>query len=274
MSHIEKEIKILNVDAKEIMTKMDKLGVAPKGKYIQDVYIFHFPTIDTLFDEKLEIAINTKDNEQIIDLLKDIKPCFTKSDLNVFKTLLGTEDIISYINNGGNLDRLKNEKIRKIMIAVNVNYSKWIRLRQTGDLTTITIKKIVNSSGEYAIDAVRELEISVPSIKEGKEFLESLGYYSSSHQKKMRIAYDYDNTELVIDKWPKIPTYIEVEGENEEDIFNVVKKLGFSTSDMKVMNTDDVYKENGIDIYSFKNLDFSKNELDEVNSFMSFNPKK
>ena len=36
MSHTEKEIKILNVDAKEIMRKMDKLGIEPKGKYIQE----------------------------------------------------------------------------------------------------------------------------------------------------------------------------------------------------------------------------------------------
>ena len=56
MSHIEKEVKILNVDAKETMQKMSQLGVEPKGKYIQDVYTFDFPTVNESYDSKLEIA--------------------------------------------------------------------------------------------------------------------------------------------------------------------------------------------------------------------------
>ena len=43
MSNIEREIKILNVDAKRVMLKMKELGVKPKGKYIQDIYTFNFP---------------------------------------------------------------------------------------------------------------------------------------------------------------------------------------------------------------------------------------
>ncbi len=273
MSHTEKEIKILNVDAKETIKKMSTLGVEPKGKYIQDVYTFDFPTVDKSFYQKLKIAQDTKDKKQIIDLIKDIRPCFTKEYLKKFNEILGTEDIISYINENEDLSKLNNMEINEIMKKVNDDYSKWIRLRQTGDQTTITIKKIVNSNGEYDLDAVRELEFEVPSIEEGKEFLESLGYYPSLHQKKMRIAYDYKNTEMVIDKWPKIPAYIEVEGENKEDICGVVKDLGFRAPDMKVMNTDDVYKENGLDIYSYKNLDFSEKELEEVKEILEYDPK-
>ena len=274
MSHIEKEIKILNVNAKETMKKMEQLGVEPKGKYIQDVYTFDFPTVNESFESKLKTAEDTKDNVQLIDFIRDIRPCFTKKDLNTFKSLLGTEDIIEYVTNGGELKKLQCDEINDIIKSVNDNYSKWIRLRQTGKQTTITIKKIVNSSGEYELDAVRELEFEVPSINEGKEFLEALGYYPSLHQKKMRIAYDYNNTELVIDKWPKIPAYIEVEGENKEDICNVVKNLGYRAQDMRVMNTDNVYEENGLDIYSFKNLDFSEDELKEVESILNYDAKE
>lgn len=274
MSHIEKEIKILNVNAKETMKKMEQLGVEPKGKYIQDVYTFDFPTVNESFESKLKIAEDTKDNVQLIDFIRDIRPCFTKKDLNTFKSLLGTEDIIEYVTNGGELKKLQCDEINDIIKSVNDNYSKWIRLRQTGKQTTITIKKIVNSSGEYELDAVRELEFEVPSINEGKEFLEALGYYPALHQKKMRIAYDYNNTELVIDKWPKIPAYIEVEGENKGDICSVVKNLGYRAQDMRVMNTDNVYEENGLDIYSFKNLDFSEDELKEVESILNYDAKQ
>ena len=49
MSNIEREIKILNVDAKRVMLKMKELGVKPKGKYIQDIYTFNFPTVNDDF---------------------------------------------------------------------------------------------------------------------------------------------------------------------------------------------------------------------------------
>ena len=54
MSEIEREVKILNVDIKETITKMNKLGVSPKGKYIQDIYTFNFPSIENLFKYKLK----------------------------------------------------------------------------------------------------------------------------------------------------------------------------------------------------------------------------
>ena len=55
MSNIEREIKILNVDAKRVMLKMKELGVKPKGKYIQDIYTFNFPTVNDDFNGKLHV---------------------------------------------------------------------------------------------------------------------------------------------------------------------------------------------------------------------------
>ena len=67
--------------------------------------------------------------------------------------------------------------------------------------------------------------------------------------------------------------FIISKSENKEDICGVVKDLGFRAPDMKVMNTDDVYKENGLDIYSYKNLDFSEKELEEVKEILEYDPK-
>lgn len=272
MSNIEREIKILNVDAKRVMLKMKELGVKPKGKYIQDIYTFNFPTVNDDFNGKLQYALNTGGKEPLLDLLEEIKACFTTKDLELIKTVLGTKDIVKYVSNAKveDLKLLDNSKVHDLMKKVNKNYSKWIRLRQTVDETTITIKKIVNSNGEYNLDDVKELEFSVPSIDDGKEFLKTLGYYPSLHQRKMRIAYDYNKTEVVIDKWPKIPTYLEVEGKTKEEIYEVVNDLGFKSKDVRVLNTDDVYKERGLDIYSFKDLDFSDIERKEVNELLEF----
>ena len=156
--------------------------------------------------------------------------------------IIGEEDLINFIKNeDANLEILKSDELVNLMKKTNDNFSKWIRLRRTGDETTITIKKIVDSKGGYDLDAVEELEFNVSSIEEGKQFLEDLGYFFSRHQIKMRIAYDYKNTEIVIDKWPLIEPYIEVEGSTKEEIDEAVEMLGFDLKDAIVINTDDIY---------------------------------
>lgn len=271
MSKIEREIKILDVNPKEIMDKMNELGVRPKGKYIQDIYTFELPGVKETYEKALKSAEVDNERERIIDLITDIRPCFKKEDLALIERQIGTKDLLEYVKKG-DLSKIDNDNMRKLMTKVNANYSRWIRLRKTGNETTITIKKIVNCSGEYEIDSVKELEFPVPSIEDGKEFLKDIGYYPELHQKKMRIAYDFNDTEIVIDKWPKISPYIEIEGNEKEEIRNVAHQLGYTAKDIRVMNTDEVYKEKGFDIYSYKNLDFSEEEKEEVKEYLEYNP--
>lgn len=269
MGQVEREIKILDIDVKKIMKKMEELGVQPKGKFVQDVYTFDFLPLQEEYLNRLEKLRKTGDYREILALLREVRTCFSKEDLISLEKIIGTKDIIKYIETTGDYELLDDPIIIELMKKTNENYSKWIRLRQTGDTTTLTIKKIANSNGEYDLDAVIETEFKVPNIEIGKNFLADMGYFPALHQKKMRIAYDYENTEIVIDKWPKIPPYIEVEGQTKTDICRVVKALGFKADDMKVMNTDDVYTLNGLDLYSFKELDFSSEEEEEVIEYLA-----
>ncbi len=183
--------------------------------------------------------------------------------------MLNNQELLTYLNESEKLEKLENENIKKIIVNAGSRLKKWIRLRQTGEETTIAIKKIFNDSAEYNLDDVKEVELKIPNIEVGKELLENLGYCPTNHQRKMRIAYDYKNTEIVIDKWPKIPPYIEVEGKNSEQIYQVVKELGFKKEDIKVMNTETVYALNGINLYDFEDLNFSKEEELLVENLLS-----
>lgn len=264
MSQIEREIKLLNVDVIQIVSRLHEKGIEPKGKYIQDVYTFDLPTVDNLYTKYIEELINDGESRKIKNLVMEIRPCFTEEDLTVFKSELGFNDIIDFISDNTNdYKKLKSANIIKIMQSVNENFSKWVRLRQTGEETTLTIKKIVDSKGQYALDAVRELEIDVPDISTGVELLESLGYFFERHQIKMRIAFNYKNTEIVIDKWPKLKPYIEVEGPTAEEIDEAVEMLGYDPKEAIVINTDDLYTEIGIDVYSKENSDLSFDELEQ-----------
>ena len=271
MGKIEREIKILNVDVKSVKSKLEELGISPKGKYIQDVYTFDLPTVDELYVSFVNKVITSGDKRGFIKLINEIKPCFDKKDIDTIKKVLGTSDFIKYIDDGSDLKKLLSEELIEMMKKTNENFSKWVRLRKTENDITITIKKIVNSKGIYELDAVDELEFDVPSIEEGKEFLEDLGYFFERHQTKMRIAYDYKNTEIVIDKWPRLSPYIEVEGPTKKEIEEVVKMLGYDVKDAIVINTDDVYNMEGIDIYSkeYANLEFTSEEEEEINEYLN-----
>ncbi len=271
MSQIEREIKILKVNVERVKNKLKENGIEPKGKYIQDVYTYDLPTVDEFYIRYVNELMLNNDKRGIKKLIKEIKPCFNKDDILLIKKTLGVEDILNFIENGdNNFGLLTKNCLVELMKRINDNFSKWIRLRQTGNETTITIKKIVDSKGEYELDEVEELEFIVPNIEEGKRFLEDLGYFFARHQIKMRIAYDYKNTEIVIDKWPQIDPYIEIEGQSKEEIDEAVLMLGYDLKDAIVINTDDVYLREGINLYDdeHKDFSFSEKEIKEVEKYM------
>ncbi len=272
MKQVEREIKILKIDVEKVKNKLKENGIKPKGAFIQDIYTYDLPSVDELYIRYVDELIFNNDKRGIKKLIKEIRPCFSKDDILLVKSILGEEDYCVYIENDDNdFTLLKKESLIQLMKKVDQNFSKWIRLRQTGDEVTIAIKRIVNSKGEYALDAVEELEFDVPNIEEGKQFLEDLGYFFARHQVKMRIAYDYKDTEIVIDKWPQIEPYIEIEGSSREKIDEAILMLGYQSEDAIVLHTDDVYLRNGIDIYDdeHKDLFFSEEEKREVERYMN-----
>lgn len=270
MSQLEREIKILNVNVNEVKKTLEKNKIKCKFKYIQDVYTYDLPKIDDLYVKYVKDLIKYNDKRKITKLLSEITPCFDKKDRKTINKVLKVDNILDYVNSEEDYKLLLNDDIKNIIVKAKDNFSKWVRLRQTGDETTITIKRIVDSSGEYALDNVEELELDIKDIETGKELLSDLGYFFARHQRKLRLAYDYKKTEIVIDKWPLIDPYIEIEGPSQKAIDEAVVMLGFDPKDTIIMNTDDVYKKYGIDIYSeeYKDLDFTKKELKEVNEYM------
>lgn len=271
MASIEREIKIINIDVYKIKKKLKEKNIESKWKYIQDVYTFDLPKIEVLYCNAINKLKESNDKRLLEKLINDIRPCFSINDINTLNAILGCSDIVEYVNKSNDLSLLDNKKIINIMKKANKNYSKWVRMRRTGNETTITIKKIISSNGIYDINSVNELEFNIPSIEFGKEFLSDLGYFFDRHQSKMRIAYDYKNTEIVIDKWPFLEPYVEIEGKNKSDILEVVHDLGFAEEDALVINTDDLYLEKGIDVYSekYNDLVFNKVEQQEVSKYMN-----
>ena len=116
---------------------------------------------------------------------------------------------------------------------------KWIRLRTDGNKTTLTIKKIENLS----IDGTKEMEIEVSNFEETNRMLEELGYRAHTYQENKRIRYVLNDVELDIDSWPYIPTYLEIEGKNEEAVKSMINLLEVDEEKVTSLDVQGVFKE-------------------------------
>lgn len=127
---------------------------------------------------------------------------------------------------------------------------KWIRLRTNGEKTTLTIKNILSSK----IDGTQELEIIVDDFDKTNMILKELGYMSKGYQENLRCQYILNGVEIDIDDWPLIPTYIEIEGSSEKEVYDTLKLLGFSKNDATSKDVESIYLDYGHDLETIYNL--------------------
>ena len=130
---------------------------------------------------------------------------------------------------------------------------KWIRLRTNGNKTTLTIKNIESTK----IDGTKETEIEVSDFDTTNEILRELGYEPRGIQENKRIKYNLNGVEVDIDTWPKIPTYLEIEGSSETEVYNTLEQLGIPKEKATSLDVQSIYKEiYGIDLDKEPNLAF------------------
>lgn len=104
---------------------------------------------------------------------------------------------------------------------------RFVRLRSVDDSVMLTYK----SNKEQTIDSAREIEFTVPDADLAEQFLENVGLVAARHQEKRRHTFELEGVTIDIDTWPKIPTYVELEGPSEESIKEIAQLLGFKWED-------------------------------------------
>ena len=72
------------------------------------------------------------------------------------------------------------------------------------------------------------------------------------------MKFSLSNHEIDIDFWPGIPAFMEIEGESESDIENILKKIGFTLMDTVSCTADEIYRMNGKNMFLSRELKFSK----------------
>lgn len=118
-----------------------------------------------------------------------------------------------------------------------------VRLREINNETIFTVKTVVPDK-KYKIR--KEYETKVNDFEIFKNQLKILGFKQVMLQEKKRTTYKYKNSEIVIDNYPKIYPYIEIEGVKEE-IKEIVDKLGYIMENTTQINVYGLFAKYGVD---------------------------
>ncbi len=98
----------------------------------------------------------------------------------------------------------------------------WLRVRDEGNKITMTLK-IVDGS---RIENQKEILLTVDNFEQAEEFLTTLGCEKTSYQENRRELWKLDDVDITIDEWPFLEPFVEVEGNSEEAVKDISKKLG------------------------------------------------
>lgn len=123
-------------------------------------------------------------------------------------------------------------------VVFDVDDRTFVRVRDEGNKITMSYKHLDTLS----LSGMKEICIEVNDYEKAIEFVKACGLKIKADQESYREEWELDNTEITIDTWPWIPSYMEVEGPSEEVVKTVAEKLGFNMDAAMYGSVDQVYK--------------------------------
>ena len=120
-----------------------------------------------------------------------------------------------------------------------VQGEQWLRLRDEGGLTTLTLKQVTDASN---INGTTEIEVVVSDLERTAELLKALGLRQVRYQQNYREEWKLGHVTYDFDTWPELPTFLEVEAGSEEEVRKAVADLGLDYGEARFGSVDLIYK--------------------------------
>ena len=111
------------------------------------------------------------------------------------------------------------------------------RIRDEGDKITLTYKQF----DENSLTGAKEREVEISDFDETLNILSEANLHYHTLQESRRETWQIDDVEIVIDEWPWINPYVEIEGSSENAVKQTAKKLGFNWEDAVFGSVDVIY---------------------------------
>jgi len=104
------------------------------------------------------------------------------------------------------------------------NINGWIRVRDEGKKTTLSYKQL----NDRTLNGTKEVCVLVDDFDTACRFLDAIGMRSKSYIETKRESWKFGDVEIELDTWPWIPSFVEIEASNENELKNVAEKLGLN----------------------------------------------
>ncbi|WP_327375066.1 class IV adenylate cyclase [Streptomyces sp. NBC_01216] len=153
---------------------------------------------------------------------------------------------------------------RKIFENDALDGGAWLRLRDEGTRSTLTLKQVTDAT---TIDGTTEIETEVTDLHAMADILRHLGLTEVRYQENYREEWRLGEVAFDFDTWPDLPTFLEIEGPDEASVRQAAALLDLDYSDARFGSVDEIYKsEAGRDILAEPTLLFADAEKQEAPS--------
>jgi len=130
---------------------------------------------------------------------------------------------------------------------------EWVRLREVNGKATITYK---NRKG-LGISDTEEIEVEAGDFDKAAEILSKLKCWSGNYyQENKRTRFLFNDIEFTIDRWPRIPAFLEIEAKSEKKVKEGLKLLGLEGKDAGHLGLIKIYSRYGIRLHDYKEIKF------------------
>jgi adenylate cyclase, class 2 len=144
---------------------------------------------------------------------------------------------------------------RKIFENDALEGGAWLRLRDEGTRSTLTLKQVTDAT---TIDGTTEIETEVADLRAMSEILHRLGLREVRYQENYREEWCLGEVVFDFDTWPGLPTFVEVEGPGEASVRQAAAAAGLDYAAARFGSVDEIYQsEMGRDILAEPTLLFA-----------------
>lgn len=165
--------------------------------------------------------------------------------------------VIEKLRSRGAVCKIPRTLMKRVIFKNDHIHDKrgWLRLRQEGNSVTLTYKQATGDSA--AVDSVLEVQTAVADFDAAQLLLEAIGLNSVRYQENYREEWELDGVTYDFDTWPDLPTFLEIEGSDEESVNAAAKALDLDYGAAVFGSVDELYiSALGRDILSESRLVF------------------